>query len=108
MKLVGLGRAKQILLGGDELDGLHAHAAGVITELAGEEADVVEVARLRVGRMLGRAPQSFAAAKRLWDRDSRCTSRQSCLAPSIASRATPIWAGSVTRLICWTWMSRFC
>ena len=84
VKLVGLGRAKQILLGGDELDGLHAHAAGVITELAGEEADVVEVARLRVGLMLGRAPLSFAAAKRLLHLAADVDLRSGILAESLA------------------------
>ena len=65
VKLVGLARAKEILLGGEDLDALSAHALGLITELAGPDSDVVDVARLRVERMLERAPLSFAAAKRL-------------------------------------------
>lgn len=65
VKLLGLARAKEVLLGGDDLDAGAAHAAGLLTELAAADADVVALARARVETMLGRAPLSFAAAKRL-------------------------------------------
>jgi enoyl-CoA hydratase/carnithine racemase len=65
VKLLGLARAKEVLLGGDDLDAGAAHAAGLLTELAPEGADVVDLSRARVVTMLGRAPLSFAAAKRL-------------------------------------------
>src|SRR3954470_1900665 len=65
VKLLGLARAKEVLLGGDDLDAEAALAAGLLSELAGPGEDAVAVARARVLRMLGRAPLSFAAAKRL-------------------------------------------
>jgi enoyl-CoA hydratase/carnithine racemase len=63
VKLLGLARAKEVLLGGDELDAGTALDAGLLSELV--EGDVVAAAAARVERMLGRAPLSFAAAKRL-------------------------------------------
>ncbi|HEX7298669.1 MAG TPA: enoyl-CoA hydratase/isomerase family protein [Solirubrobacteraceae bacterium] len=65
VKLLGLARAKEVLLGGDDLDAAAAHAAGLLTELAPAESDVVDLSRARAVTMLGRAPLSFAAAKRL-------------------------------------------
>ena len=65
VKLLGLARAKEVLLGGEDLDAETAHAAGLLSELAGSGDDVLAVARARVDRMLVRAPLSFAAAKRL-------------------------------------------
>ena len=65
VKHLGLARAKEVLLGGEDLDAAGAHAAGLLTELAPAEADLGAVARARVERMLVRAPLSFAAAKRL-------------------------------------------
>src|SRR5215212_8665785 len=63
VKLLGLARAKEVLLGGDDLDARAAHAAGLLTEVV--EGDLLAAAAARVERMLGRAPLSFAAAKRL-------------------------------------------
>ena len=65
VKHLGLARAKEVLLGGEDLDASGAHAAGLLSELAPEGADLGGVARARVERMLVRAPLSFAAAKRL-------------------------------------------
>ena len=84
VKLFGLARAKEILLGGDELDALAAHGLGLLTELALEDADVVEVARARVHRMLERAPLSFAAAKRLLQQAADVDLRSGVLAESLA------------------------
>jgi len=84
VKLFGLARAKEILLGGEDLDALAAHAAGLLTELAVDRADVVEVARLRVHRMLERAPLSFAAAKRLLHLAADVDHRSAVLAESLA------------------------
>src|SRR6185437_6173902 len=64
VKLLGLARAKEVLLGGDDLDAAAAHAAGLVSELAPSAEVLPAVARARVERMLGRAPLSFAAAKR--------------------------------------------
>src|SRR3954454_15655278 len=65
VKLVGLARAKELLLGGDDLDAGAAHAAGLLSELVGDAAELPAAARARVERMLRRAPLSYAAAKRL-------------------------------------------
>jgi enoyl-CoA hydratase/carnithine racemase len=84
VKLFGLARAKEILLSGEELDALEAHALGLITELASLETDVVEVARRRVHRMLDRAPLSFAAAKRLLQLAADVDQRSGVVAESLA------------------------
>jgi enoyl-CoA hydratase/carnithine racemase len=84
VKLLGLARAKELLLGGDELDGLAAHGVGLISELALDGADVTEVAALRVEKMLGRAPLSFAAAKRLLALAADVDLRSGLLAESLA------------------------
>src|SRR3954469_697306 len=61
VKLLGLARAKEVLLGGDDLDAPAALRAGLLSELAD---DATAAARARVEKMLVRAPLSFAAAKR--------------------------------------------
>jgi enoyl-CoA hydratase/carnithine racemase len=65
VKLLGLARAKEVVLGGEDYDAEAARAAGLLTEVAPSTAGLLDAARARVGRMLGRAPLSFAAAKRL-------------------------------------------
>jgi enoyl-CoA hydratase/carnithine racemase len=65
VKLLGLARAKEVLLAGDDLDVAAARAAGLLSEVAEDDADALAIARARVKTMLGRAPLSFAAAKRL-------------------------------------------
>jgi enoyl-CoA hydratase/carnithine racemase len=84
VKLLGLARAKEVLLGGDELDGITAHAVGLISEIALDDADVTEVAALRVGKMLARAPLSFAAAKRLLALAADVDLRSGMVAESLA------------------------
>jgi enoyl-CoA hydratase/carnithine racemase len=84
VKLVGLARAKEILLGGEDLDALSAHALGLITELTDPDSDVVDVARLRVERMLERAPLSFGAAKRLLQLAADVDLRSGVVAESLA------------------------
>lgn len=64
VKLLGLARAKELLLGGDELDLAAATRAGLVSETAPED-DALRVGARRVERMLARAPLSFGAAKRL-------------------------------------------
>jgi enoyl-CoA hydratase/carnithine racemase len=84
VKLLGLARAKELLLGGELLDGLTAHALGLISELTADGADVTEVATLRVEKMLARAPLSFAAAKRLLALAADVDLRSGMLAESLA------------------------
>ena len=87
VKLVGLARAKEVLLGGDDLDARHAHDAGLLTEIAGDGEDVVALARARVNAMLVRAPLSFAAAKRLLHLAADVDQRSAMLAESLAQTA---------------------
>jgi enoyl-CoA hydratase/carnithine racemase len=61
VKLLGLARAKEILLGGEDLDADAALAAGLLSELSAGDDDGVDLARARVERMLGRAPLHLAA-----------------------------------------------
>src|SRR5215210_1289260 len=55
VKLLGLARAKEVLLGGEDLDAQAAHAAGLLSELAPGADELPAVARARVEKMLGRA-----------------------------------------------------
>jgi enoyl-CoA hydratase/carnithine racemase len=84
VKLLGLARAKELLLGGDDLDADAALAAGVLSELAD---DAVGAAHARVERMLTRAPLSFGAAKRLLALAADADQRSAVLAESLAQTA---------------------
>ena len=64
VKLIGLARARDVLLGGEELSAEQAHAAGLVTEVVADDA-LLDAARARVALMLERSPQAYAAAKRL-------------------------------------------
>jgi enoyl-CoA hydratase/carnithine racemase len=64
VKLVGLARAKDVLLGGEELSAEEAHRAGLVTEVVADD-ELLPAARARVDVMLERSPQAYAAAKRL-------------------------------------------
>lgn len=64
VKLIGLARARDVLLGGEELSAEQAHAVGMVTEVVADDA-LLDAARTRVALMLERSPQAYAAAKRL-------------------------------------------
>lgn len=64
VKLIGLGRARDVLLGSEELSAEEGHRIGLITEVVPEE-ELLAVARRRIELMLERSPQAYAAAKRL-------------------------------------------
>jgi enoyl-CoA hydratase/carnithine racemase len=85
VKLLGLARAKEVLLGGDDLDARAAHAAGLLSEVV--EEDLLAAAAARVERMLGRAPLSFAAAKRLLHVAADVDQRSAVVAESLAQTA---------------------
>jgi enoyl-CoA hydratase/carnithine racemase len=88
VKLLGLARAKEVLLGGEDLDADAARAAGLLSELAPDAGeDLHDVARARVEKMLGRAPLSFAAAKRLLHLAADVDQRSAMLAESLAQTA---------------------
>lgn len=62
VKLIGLARARDVILGGEEVRAEEALRLGMVTAV---EDDVVAAARERVALMLERSPQAYAAAKRL-------------------------------------------
>jgi enoyl-CoA hydratase/carnithine racemase len=64
VKLIGLARARDVLLGGEELSAEQARAVGLITEVTPDDA-LLDAARARVALMLERSPQAYAAAQRL-------------------------------------------
>lgn len=63
VKLVGLARAKEAVLGGDELAAPDALRLGLVSEIA--DGDGLQAARERASKMLRRAPLSYGAAKRV-------------------------------------------
>jgi len=85
VKLVGLARAKEALLGGDDLDAAAALRLGLISEIADE--DLVVSAQNRAKRMLTRAPLSFGAAKRLAHLAADVDLHSGILAESLAQTA---------------------
>ena len=87
VKLLGLARAKEVLLGGDDLDAAGAHAAGLLSELVADPADLAAAAAARIERMLGRAPLSFAAAKRLLQLAADADQHSAIVAESLAQTA---------------------
>jgi enoyl-CoA hydratase/carnithine racemase len=64
VKLIGLARARDVILGGEELSAEEAHRLGLVTAVV-EPDELLEQARERVALMLERSPQAYAAAKRL-------------------------------------------
>jgi len=85
VKLLGLARAKEVLLGGDDLDAQSAFDGGILSELT--DADPVSRAHARVNLMLERAPLSFAAAKRLLHVAADVDQRSATMAESLAQTA---------------------
>jgi enoyl-CoA hydratase/carnithine racemase len=92
VKLLGLARAKEVLLGGEDLHAEAALRAGLLSELApGEGADAhaaaLTAAHARVELMLRRAPLSFGAAKRLLHLAADADAHSSVVAESLAQTA---------------------
>ena len=85
VKLIGLARAKEALLGGDDLDAAAGLRLGLVSEVV--EGDPVAAGRERARRMLCRAPLSFAAAKRLAHLAADADLRSGMLAESLAQTA---------------------
>jgi enoyl-CoA hydratase/carnithine racemase len=85
VKLVGLARAKEALLGGDDLDAQAALRLGLVSEIV--DRDPVARAQERARRMLRRAPLSFGAAKRLAHLAADTDLRNGTLAESLAQTA---------------------
>ncbi|HKH76986.1 MAG TPA: enoyl-CoA hydratase/isomerase family protein [Rubrobacteraceae bacterium] len=64
VKLVGLARARDILLGGEDLVAEEAFRHGLVTKVVSHDK-LLEEARERLRHMLKRAPQAYGLAKRL-------------------------------------------
>jgi enoyl-CoA hydratase/carnithine racemase len=64
VKLIGQARARDVILGGEELSAEQAHAVGMLTQVV-DDTELLTAARARVDLMLERSPQAYAAAKRL-------------------------------------------
>jgi len=64
VKLIGLARARDVLLGGEELDAAGAERVGLLTAVV-PDGDVVRAARERASLALSRSAEAYAAAKRL-------------------------------------------
>ena len=64
VKLIGQARARDVILGGEELSAEAAHHVGMITAVH-DDGELLAAARTRVATMLKRSPQAYAAAKRL-------------------------------------------
>jgi enoyl-CoA hydratase/carnithine racemase len=87
VKLLGLARAREALLGGEEIAAESALRIGLLSELVAPEEDLLERAGDRAGAMLDRAPLSFAAAKRLLTLAADVDSQSGMLAESLAQAA---------------------
>jgi enoyl-CoA hydratase/carnithine racemase len=64
VKLIGLARARDVLLGAEEVSAPEAARLGLVTAVVDDER-LLETAEERVALMLERSPQAYAAAKRL-------------------------------------------
>jgi enoyl-CoA hydratase/carnithine racemase len=64
VKLVGLARARDILLGGEDLDAAEALRYGLVTKVVPHER-LLEEARERLRHIFRRAPQAYGLSKRL-------------------------------------------
>jgi enoyl-CoA hydratase/carnithine racemase len=87
VKLLGLARAKEVLLGGEDLDADAALRAGLLSELVEDPEALAAGAAARVQKMLRRAPLSFAAAKRLLAVAADADQRSAMVAESLAQTA---------------------
>ncbi len=82
VKLLGLAKASEALLGGDDLDAEAGLRLGLVNEIA--ENDLRGAARGRALKMLRRAPLSFGAAKRLLHLAADADLHSTLLAESLA------------------------
>jgi enoyl-CoA hydratase/carnithine racemase len=64
VKLIGLGRARDVLLGGEQVTAQEALRLGMVTAVVDDE-HLLPAAREQMQLMLARSPQAYAAAKRL-------------------------------------------
>ena len=82
VRLLGLAKASEALLGGDDLDAEAALRLGLVNEVAAD--DLLEAAHARALKMRRRAPLSFGAAKRLLHLAADADLHSTLLAESLA------------------------
>jgi enoyl-CoA hydratase/carnithine racemase len=82
VKLLGLARAKEALLGGDDLDAGGALRLGLVTEVV--DGELLQAAHVRAHTMLRRAPLSYGAAKRVLQLAADSDLHSTILAESLA------------------------
>jgi enoyl-CoA hydratase/carnithine racemase len=64
VKLIGLARARDILLGGEDLDAGEAFRHGLVTKVVAHE-ELLDEAKARLRHIFRRAPQAYGLSKRL-------------------------------------------
>ena len=85
VKLVGLARAQEAILGGDDLDAAAGYRLGLLSEIA--PGDGATAAHERAVKMLRRAPLSYGFAKRVLQLAADTDVRSGMLAESLAQGA---------------------
>jgi enoyl-CoA hydratase/carnithine racemase len=85
VKLVGLARARELMLGGDDVGPRDAYRLGLLSELVGQ--DGIAAVRERAAKMLRRSPLSYGAAKRVLQLAADADVRSGMLAESLAQGA---------------------
>jgi enoyl-CoA hydratase/carnithine racemase len=86
VKLVGLSRAKEAVLGGDDLDAAAALRLGIVNEVV-SDGDLLQAAYDRAVRMTRRAPLSYGACKRVLHAAADADLHAAMLAESLAQTA---------------------
>ena len=83
VKLVGLARARDILLGGEDLDAREAFRHGLVTKVVPHEK-LLDEARERLWHIFRRAPQAYGLSKRLLHLSASVDLESSLFAESLA------------------------
>jgi enoyl-CoA hydratase/carnithine racemase len=83
VKLVGLARARDILLGGEDLDADEAFRHGLVTKVVPHEK-LLDEARERLRHIFRRAPQAYGLSKRLLHLSASVDLESSLFAESLA------------------------
>ncbi|TCJ14856.1 hypothetical protein E0L93_14060 [Rubrobacter taiwanensis] len=83
VKLVGLARARDILLGGEDLSAKEAFRHGLVTKVV-PPGELLDEARVRLHHIFRRAPQAYGLAKRLLHLSASADMESGMFAESLA------------------------
>lgn len=83
VKLVGLARARDILLGGEDLSAKEAFRHGLVTKVV-PPGELLDEARARLHHIFRRAPQAYGLAKRLLHLSASADMESGMFAESLA------------------------